>query len=634
MVKIKTLLRLITYLCIAAAYASVAPYVAVAYSLSFGVLCAVAIARDHTGGLRLPRWLLNLVAVAVLVYSFSRISPDYLIEPILNASLILIGIKLLEDRKFRDYMQIYALCMFLLIGSSLISFSVIFVLYFCLLFAFSTASLMLLAYFSHEEDMTITRDNMVRIIQNAALICVISIPASGLFFLILPRTNYPLFTFLNQWAYAKSGFSDSVTLGDVAGIQEDRHVIFRAEMPKTDDGLLYWRGLELDAFNGTSWTSSSGGASLFEELRGKTVSQTIYMEPYGNKYLFALDKPVSLQVQLGRRVWRLSTTAWFRKVEARLKYTALSAPTELLPEKTIERQRYLQLPADFSPRIRSLVENILKERPGNPAIALYDHVKFGQYQYSLDNLPFSKNPLESFLFSRKAGNCEYFASSLAVMLRMAGIPARLVGGYRGGYYNPAAGYYMVLQKNAHVWVEAYMDNRGWLRLDPTPHSLDTPSEVYGRSLFLKLSLMMDTFNYYWDKIVISYDFSQQIKLFRQVNALFEHPVFSLKTGKETLIRYLPELAVVILLGGIAFGLLRPRKSAEARIIERFASKMASLGYRKREAEGLEEFLGRIEDADVRRKAHLFVDEFQQLFYRDCTFDRERVDHLERRIDDI
>ena len=125
------------------------------------------------------RLVWNLIAVAVLVYSFSRITPDYLIEPILNACLILIAIKLLEEKKFRDYMQIYALCMFLLIGSSLISFSVIFLLYFCLLFALSTASLMLLAYFSQEEEMVITRNNMVKILQHAILICVISIPASG-----------------------------------------------------------------------------------------------------------------------------------------------------------------------------------------------------------------------------------------------------------------------------------------------------------------------------------------------------------------------------------------------------------------------------------------------------------------------
>jgi protein-glutamine gamma-glutamyltransferase len=634
MVKIKTLLRLITYLCIAAGYASVAPYVAVYYSLSFGVLSAVAITLDHIGRIRLPRWLLNLIAVAVLVYSFSRITPDYLIEPILNACLILIAIKLLEEKKFRDYMQIYALCMFLLIGSSLISFSVIFLLYFCLLFALSTASLMLLAYFSQEEEMVITRNNMVKILQHAVMICVISIPASGLFFLILPRTNYPLFTFLNHWAYAKSGFSDKVALGDVAGIQEDNHVIFRAEMPKVDDSLLYWRGVELDTFDGTAWTASSGRPTPLGAVAGGTILQTIYLEPYGNKYLFALDKPVSIEVYSGRRQRRLSVNHWFRQVEERLKYTALSVPTNLIPDKTIDLNRYLQLPADFSPRIRGLVEDILRDRPGDPAMALFDHVKYGEYKYSLDNLPFSKTPLEVFLFSRKAGNCEYFAASLAVMLRMAGIPARLIGGYRSGYYNPTAGYYMVLQKNAHVWVEAYMDERGWLRLDPTPYTIETPSEAYGRSLLLKLSLMMDTFNYYWDKTIISYDFNQQVKILRQINTLFEHPSFSLKANKDTITKYLTGIVVILLLAGLIYGLLRHQKSEEAKIIDKFARKMAALGYRKRETEGLEEFLDRVAEGDVRRRAHLFVEEFQQLFYKDCMFDRERIVHLEKKIDDI
>lgn len=634
MVKIKTLLRLITYLCIAVGYASVAPYVGIYYSLSFGVLSAVAITLDHTGHLRIPRWLLNIVSVAVLVYSFSRIAPDYLIEPILNACLILIAIKLLEDKKFRDYMQIYALCMFLLIGSSLISFSVIFLLYFSLLFALSTASLMLLAYFSQEEEMVITRDNMVKIIQHAVLICVISIPASVLFFVILPRTNYPLFTFLNHWAYAKSGFSDKVTLGDVAGIQEDSHIIFRAEMPTVDDNELYWRGIELDAFDGTSWTSSTGRPSPLGPVRGGTISQTIYLEPYGNKYLFALDKPVSIEVYYGRRNRPLAYSSWFRRVEERLKYTALSVPTNLIPQKTIDTTRYLQLPADFSPRIRDLVENILRDRRDDPVMALYNHVKYGEYKYSLDNLPFSKTPLEVFLFSRKAGNCEYFASSLAVMLRMAGIPARLIGGYRGGYYNPAAGYYMVLQKNAHVWVEAYVEKRGWLRLDPTPVTMEAPSEAYGRSLLLKLSLMMDTFNYYWDKTIISYDFNQQVRILRQINALFEHPTLSLEADRDTITKFLTGFVVILLLAGLIYGLFRQQKSEEARIIEKFARKMAAFGYRRKETQGLEEFLNQVEEEDVRRRAHLFVEEFQNLFYKDCRLDRERIARLEKRIDEI
>ncbi len=113
MVRIKTLLKLVTYLCIATGYASVAPYVEPYYAVSFAVLAGLAVTLDFTKPPRIPRWVLNCVSVGVLAYSCSRINPDYLIEPILNSLVILIAIKSLEDKKLRDYMQIYAICMFL-----------------------------------------------------------------------------------------------------------------------------------------------------------------------------------------------------------------------------------------------------------------------------------------------------------------------------------------------------------------------------------------------------------------------------------------------------------------------------------------------------------------------------------------
>ena len=108
------------------------------------------------------------------------------------------------------------------------------------------------------------------------------------------------------------------------------------------------------------------------------------------------------------------------------------------------------------------------ETPAQRARAIEGHLR-QDYGYTLELL--SKpvdDPLAYFLFVRKKGHCEYFASSMAVMLRTLGIPARVVNGFRGGEYNDLTGSYIVREKDAHSWVEAYFPEYGWVTFDPTP----------------------------------------------------------------------------------------------------------------------------------------------------------------------
>ncbi len=118
--------------------------------------------------------------------------------------------------------------------------------------------------------------------------------------------------------------------------------------------------------------------------------------------------------------------------------------------------------------------------------------------------------LRGFSLETKSGNCEFFASALAVLLRVNGIPARLVGGYRGGYFNDVGQYYLVPQKYAHAWVEAYIKPKGWVGLT-TPAIFNGPVLASGVS-FHKFSILMDTLNYYWYAIVISYNLEKQFSV--------------------------------------------------------------------------------------------------------------------------
>lgn len=630
MYKIKDLLTVITYLSVATAYASVFQYIGISYSICFPALAAFAVYQEVKRTARIPRWALNAISVLVLGLSSLRINLEFIVEPVLEALIILTAIKLLEEKKFRDYMQIYTMCIFLLIGSAFISLSVTFLIYFLLLVILLTTSLILLAYFSEAPDMGIGVQNLSRVALTSLILCSIAIPASAFFFIILPRTNYPILSFFNKQGYSRSGFTESVSLGDVSGIQEDNHVIFRAEMERVNERALYWRGIVLDTFDGKTWKSSGTDELIAQDapVEGKRVDQMIYLEPYGNKYLFALDHPVSITVVRGGHG---GFPGYHPReyIYERVKYSATSVLSMSLAQEGIDRQRYLQLPKDFSPKIQVLVEDLAKGKTIEEILPTFlKFLKNGAYRYSLEDLPVSETPLEDFLLSHKYGNCEFFASSLAVMLRMAGIPARLVGGYKGGYYNAAGNYYMVLHSNAHIWVEAYTSNHQWIRLDPTPLLTDLRAQTEESDLLMQLRLLFDTFNYYWFKLVINYDLKKQLQLLESMRSVFMRTNFRVDVGKVEILGYiLGTLATGIAVAILFFRFFSRRKSEEERLVEGFTRKMGRYGYERKPHEGLEEFLARIDREDLRVSATIFIAEFQRKFYRDEKFTREEIKRL-------
>ena len=111
------------------------------------------------------------------------------------------------------------------------------------------------------------------------------------------------------------------------------------------------------------------------------------------------------------------------------------------------------------------------------------------------------DPLADFLFTRRRGYCEYFASSMAVMLRSIGIPARLATGFQSGIYNTLTGFWVVRASDAHAWVEAWMPGRGWTTFDPTP--ADPNAHTFG--LMSKLDLYLDAAGAFWQEWVVGYD---------------------------------------------------------------------------------------------------------------------------------
>jgi hypothetical protein len=176
------------------------------------------------------------------------------------------------------------------------------------------------------------------------------------------------------------------------------------------------------------------------------------------------------------------------------------------PELT--RRMYLELPT-LDPRIAKLGAQITNgaTNPYDKASRIETYLKT-KYAYSLDLTdPHGKDPLSYFLFDRRAGHCEYFASAMTILARTQGIPARYVTGFLPGEYNDVGGDYIVRASDAHAWVEIYFPDYGWITFDPTP-----PGNARPGGLLERLAMYWDWFQFAWSEWIVNYDFGHQLSL--------------------------------------------------------------------------------------------------------------------------
>ncbi len=636
MVKVKTLLLLMTYCSVALAYGSVIRYVHPAAHAGFWIVALAAAVRHRHRRFSVPRLLVNSLAVVVIFLSFIRIRADFLVEPLLDGLLVLSALKLLEADQFRDFMQTYLLCLFLLIGSGLMSLSARFLLYLVPLALLLTVSLILLTYENAMPDARLPSQAVTKIFSNALAMMFLTIPVALILFFILPRTKSPLLIFLNQAGIGKTGFSEQVSLGDVSVIQEDASVVFRARMEPLPDDQLYWRGIVLDRFDGTAWKPSPFvPASSWDVPKPGDVRQEIYIEPYGSRILFGLDRPIKVERITATRSVNGTFRMW-SVIFAKTRYVVWSRLRMPFEEDLPDRELLLQIPETLSPKIRRLAGGLGSGKsPEERMKAALGYFRSGNFRYSVTDLP---PDLEAFLFGSRKGNCEYFASALAVLLRLNGIPARLVGGYRGGYYNETGGYYLVLQKHAHVWTEAYLDGKGWIRLDPTPAQAWTPARIYSERLLVRLRLLMDVLNYYWFKLVVDYDADRQLALAHRARTLARRLMAASDVPswnwRKVAVYGLFAGAVVFLAMGVVTALRTPRPSQAQILRKKLRERMKRYGYELHEWEGLEEFASRISDEKVRARVQDFARVFQEAVYKEDRLDGTTGRRLKRLLREI
>jgi len=479
----------------------------------FLLLYAVGMYADVKKHYPIKRWILNTFALILSGYFLSFISWDDLIKPFANTVLLLLAIKSLEEKKSRDMYQILLLSLFSVSISTVYNLSISFALLLLLEIALGVSSLVFINLYKSVGDRVVSKN----IVKSYALVSVffflvvsfLTVP----FFFLLPRTQTPLFdVFGKANSGLKTGIADSVVLGKVGQIQQDNTVAFRVYGLSKGLKNMYWRVSVFDTYVGNEWISTKKQEIPVLSYKGKLTYYTVMLEPTFEKYLPALDYPVNVQnlEGLAGKVSMLSggVLGFSKEITRPIRYTAVSSDTPPLYE---DPQDYTQVPKGVSKSIVELAHELSKGAKDQEDMLKNLERFFSKgFKYSLELGRYSGDPLEYFLFVSKKGNCEYYASATAILLRLMGIPARVVGGFKGGVWNDYGNYYVITNSMAHVWVEAYVKGR-WVRVDTTPPYTSPNLEEIS-----KLSLMRDAVLSFWYSNVVGFSSEKQFSLFEKI----------------------------------------------------------------------------------------------------------------------
>jgi protein-glutamine gamma-glutamyltransferase len=352
------------------------------------------------------------------------------------------------------------------------------------------------------------------------------------FFVAFPRLSWNL---ANRRAPpglgGVTGMSETVRLGGGGDIKTSARVAFRVALlpdPGSDRIEAYWVGRHFDLFDGAEWRStgipatpaSAVGLHRASQRSGTPVSQEFETTAgYGSRTLVALDTPTffararSLSVS-GTQPMPLIHVPGdqvFGAIDANaMNYTATSDELGRVDRTPPNEVDALAVPA-IDPRIAPLAKEFTggATKPTEIALKLERELK-RRYAYTLELPGAVSDPLGDFLFNRRAGHCEDFATALAIMLRVEKVPSRVVTGFFGG--ERAGGRYVVRSGDAHAWTEAFIDG-AWMRLDATP---ELGRAASSNAWVAALTGAWERLEAWWRTRVMDYSFQDQISFARQL----------------------------------------------------------------------------------------------------------------------
>ncbi|MBX7219455.1 MAG: DUF3488 and transglutaminase-like domain-containing protein [Blastocatellia bacterium] len=499
----------------------------------------------------------NWLAILYLPFAyldFRYLSPSGILV-LIHFTLFVSIFKLFQNKEDRDWVFLYLLAVFEVLLAAGLTVDAVFVV---MLIVFVLTGLIALEVFEIRKTRREARPNQAErafshdgaklrkpvrpvlyLLVITGVMAVFILAIAFPFFFALPRFNTGFFgRSFGDSTVAMTGFSDVVQLGDVVNIKKSQQIVMyvRVKGGAVPGQRFRWHGVALTSFNGSSWgkpvdlrrmrvPTDAQGTFLLDKRSvagGQPTLQTFFLEPMSSTVLFYAGRPLLVSNQLSFLSRDQTGTLYTADHSAqRITYT-VTADTTIPSDDTCrrdpmrysqeEQDRYLQLPSHFNPRIKELTQGIAT------APTAFDKAREIEF-YLKNNFGYSLNlkrtdepdPIVDFLFNTKVGHCEYFATSMVLMLRSQGIAARIVNGFQSGEYNPVSESYVIHQSEAHSWVEVYFPaTQSWVEFDPTPPAGTVQFSKSGWMAYV--GQIVEAMRMFWIDYVVSYDASKQRSL--------------------------------------------------------------------------------------------------------------------------
>jgi protein-glutamine gamma-glutamyltransferase len=659
------------------------------------------------------RWTTPLSVAYFVFYAgdYFLLSRSFLTATV-HLVLFAVVVRTFSLRRDRDYTMLTIVAFLMVLASAVLTVDSVFLFFFAgfMLMAVATFILMEMrrsgraARFQarHSHEMQEHRHLAFALARmSPALALMILLGAAAMFFL-LPRMSAGYLGGYSFGSDISTGFSDRVELGRIGQIQQSDAVVMHIQIDGDRQGqyALHWRGIALANFDGKNWSNPpaqyvlqrGADGSFAVPLFSQGVAQTaltqiqanrgrlnqlihyrVLMEPIGINVFFLAPWARritgayrALQIDAGGAISDLDSQRVLSIYEAD---SDISSPSPEQLRRTVDdlpqfSLAYLHFP-QLDPRIPRLAEQISGSASNNydKAVALETYLKT-HYGYTLQ-LPRSPvaDPLANFLFERRQGHCEYFASSMAVMLRTLRIPSRVVNGFRSAEFNDLTSNYVVRAKDAHAWVEAYFPGYGWVTFDPTPGGAIGSPQGWGRAM-----LYLDAAQSFWREWVVSYDSSHQYVLGQSVlsgtRSSWEQARLRARLRYARLLNWARKgqrsvahapgrwfagslgVALVLLMLANAARIARiirmkrlqahPERSpdqAAAMWYERMAKFLARRGMQKSTTQTAQEFVRVIEDERLRTRVGRFTEAYESARFGNSADDALRLPELYEHVED-
>lgn len=575
--------------------------------------------------LRLPnRWMLSAFTLAGAMGIYFHFRTLFGRDAGVTLLVLMLAFKLLETKTRRDAMIVVFLGYFLVVTNFLYSQTVATATY--MLFVIWLITFTMIGF-----QQRAPRTEWKVAASTGAMLLVQAVPLMLVMFLFFPRVQGPLWGLPQEGYSATSGLSDTMSPGSLSALSMSDAVAFRAQFEGAapNRARLYWRGPVLWDFDGKTWRMGAPMRGTAPEYLGldEPVRYTVTVEPHHKPWLFAVDLPAI--VPEGSRVTPDFQILFDRTVQHRIRYEMTSYLSyRMAPMRPTrdEVMRGVQLPPGIAPRARALAARIRSEAQSTQGVLLatLNFFRNQHFFYTLNPPALGEDPIDEFLFGTRRGFCEHYASAFAVLMRAAGVPARIVTGYQGGTFNPVSDYLIVRQADAHAWVEVWLDNQGWVRVDPTaavsPQRLDAglaaavpegdPVPFLARDdlAWLRAALYRwDTLAHTWNQWVLGYNPERQRRFLSDVG-------MDDSTWHTMAIALLAVtgLVLVLLAGFLLLSLRAHRRDPVQRAWQRFCAKLAREGAPRLRHEGPNDYAKRISARfplaarDVRTISDLYV----------------------------